>query len=82
MSGFLILQRSKFDDGDWQAPDEVLRIDNKFREILGYQLRMDAFPQPWVFPDSGKIRHKLSLRFRIDSEIAVKSAFTCLRTGG
>ncbi len=74
----LDIAEAKFDDGDWQAPDEVLRIDNKFREILGYQLRMDAFPQPWVFPDSGKIRHKLSLRFRIDSEIAVKAPLLAL----
>ncbi len=74
----LDIAEAKFDDGDWQAPDEVLRIDNKFREILGYQLRMDAFPQPWVFPDSEEIRHKLSLRFRIDSEIAVKAPLLAL----
>ena len=74
----LDMAEAKFDDGSWQAEDEILRIDNKFREIVGYQLRIDAFPQPWVFSDSEEIRHKLSLRFRINSEIAVKAPLLAL----
>ena len=74
----LDIAEAKFDDGEWQAEDEVLRIDNKFREIAGYQPRMDAFPQPWVFPDTEEIKHKLSLRFRIYSEVAVKAPLLAL----
>ena len=39
---------------------------------------MDAFPQPWVFPDTEEIKHKLSLRFRIYSEVAVKAPLLAL----
>ncbi len=37
-----------FDDGDWQQVDEILRIDNKFRELLNYPLRMNKLAQPWT----------------------------------
>ena len=74
----LDMAEAKFDDGEWQTEDEILRIDNKFREIVGYQIRTHAFPQPWVFPDTEEVRHKLSLRFRISSEITVKSPLLAL----
>lgn len=74
----LDMAEAKFDDGEWQAEDEILRIDNKFREIAGYQIRTHAFPQPWVFPDTEEVIHKLSLRFHIHSEITVKSPLLAL----
>lgn len=69
----LDMAEAKFDDGEWQEKDEVLRIDNKFRELVGYQLRTEAFPQPWVFQEAEEIKHHLSLRFRINSDIEVKA---------
>lgn len=49
------------------------RIDNKFRALVGYPLRTEAFPQPWVHPETEEIRHHLALRFHIQSEISVKA---------
>ena len=69
----LDLAEAQFDDGPWQKKDEILRIDNKFRALVGYPLRTEAFPQPWVHPETEEIRHHLALRFHIQSEIAVKA---------
>lgn len=69
----LDMAEARFDDGPWQAKDEILRIDNKFRQLVGYPLRMDAFPQPWVTPEKEEIRHQITLRFRIQSEAEVKA---------
>jgi hypothetical protein len=55
-----------FDGGAWQGPDEILRIDNMFRELCGFPLRKDALEQPWVTPDETP-RHKLSLRFTVQA---------------
>lgn len=63
----LDLAEYKFDDGEWQTEDEVLRIDNKFRELLGYPLRMEAFAQPWTNDKKEGFEHQLSLRFTIES---------------
>lgn len=69
----LDMAEARFDEGEWQLKDEILRIDNKFREIVGYQLRTEAFPQPWVTPVKEEIRHHLSLRFRINCELPVSA---------
>ena len=37
-----------FDGRGWQQVDEILRIDNKFRELLNYPLRMNKLAQPWT----------------------------------
>lgn len=67
-----------FDGGEWNEREELLRIDNKFREKLGYPLRMEAFAQPWVNPEEEKLEHKLSLKFTIESEIAVKNPYLAI----
>ncbi len=59
----------RFDNGEWQPLDEVLRIDNKFRELLGYPLRMDALAQPWTETHEVVYDHTLSLRFTVHSEV-------------
>lgn len=60
-----------FDGGAWQPREEILRLDNRFRDELGYPYRMEAFPQPWVIHEDGEPCHRLSLRFIIRSEVAV-----------
>ena len=60
-----------FNGGEWQAKEEILRIDNIFRERLGYPLRMQSLAQPWTLgeqPESGNV---LNLRFKVFSEIAM-----------
>lgn len=64
----LDLAEYRFDDGEWNSQDEVLRIDNKFREVLGYPLRMEAFAQPWTNNGVEKFEHILSLRYTIHTE--------------
>ena len=61
-----------FDEGEWQPEEELLRIDNLFREKLGYPLRMEALAQPWTQHMEEKAGHVLKLRFRIHSETDVE----------
>ena len=67
----LDLAEYKFDDGEWQPEEEILRIDNQFRETLGYPMRMEAFAQPWTNDWAEGLNHKLSLRFTIQTEISL-----------
>jgi len=67
-----------FNNGSWQPMEEILRIDNLFRQQLGYPLRMQSLSQPWTLsphPDSGNI---LSLRYKITSETALNEVFLAL----
>ena len=56
-----------FDEGEWKPREEILRIDNLFREKLGLPQRMEALSQPWVHAEEEKPEHMLKLRFRISS---------------
>jgi hypothetical protein len=67
-----------FDDNQWQAKEEVLRIDNKFRKLLNYPLRMEALAQPWVNKSNTLPEHKLSLRFVVESDIEVVKPYLAL----
>lgn len=61
-----------FDGGAFQPREEILRLDNKFRDALGYPYRMEAFPQPWcIHEQEGDTPHTLTLRFRVRSEVDV-----------
>lgn len=61
----------RFDDGPWQEKEEILRIDNMFRNELGLPLRTEAFAQPWVGKKRKDDTHRLGLRFIIQSECEV-----------
>jgi hypothetical protein len=79
----LVLDRASyaFDDGEWQAAErgeDVLRIDNLFREKLGYPLRRNAKAQPWTLGKQPEPEHLLSLKFVIQSEIALDEVFLAL----
>lgn len=61
-----------FDDGPFQPREEILRLDNKFRDVLGYPYRMEAFPQPWCIREGeNDAPHTLHLRFMVRSEVSV-----------
>ncbi|MBP1754284.1 MAG: hypothetical protein H6Q59_682 [Firmicutes bacterium] len=66
----LDMAEAKLDDGEWQEKDEILRIDNKFRELLGYPLRMEALAQPWINQKAEIIEHTIFLRYTIMSRIS------------
>lgn len=61
----------RFDDGEWQPQEEILRIDNQFRTALGYPLRMEAFAQPWLENTDAEEEHTLELRMKIDSDTEI-----------
>ena len=70
----LDLAEYAFDDGPWQEEEEILRIDNRFRSLLGYPLRMEALAQPWTNQEEEEESHTLRLRIRIDSEMQAEDA--------
>lgn len=61
-----------FDDGPWQAEEELLRADNAFRASLSWPSRKDQVAQPWVVPEE-PIVHTMRLKFTVHSEIPVKA---------
>lgn len=63
----------RFDGGEWQAREEILRLDNKCRKQAGYPLRMEAFAQPWTRIKTCA-EHVVEMRFRIDSEVRISDA--------
>ena len=67
----MLLERAeyRFDGGEWQGEEEVLLIDDKFRDIIGYPSRRDAVAQPWVIKNEENSDHTLELRYIINSEI-------------
>ena len=76
----LVLDQAEyaFDNGEWMSREELLRIDNEFREKLGYPLRMETSAQPWVDQTEEKAEHTLSLRFNIESEVDVDDTMLAL----
>lgn len=63
-----------FDGAPLCPPEDLLRIDDRFRTELGWPLRGEHVAQPWLFPDEEPDPHRLELRFVIESEVAVQGA--------
>lgn len=68
----------QFDDGNWQPAEEILRIDNLFRDRLGYPKRMEAYAQPWTDDTDYPYEHSLSLKFAIQSQTALDNLHLAL----
>lgn len=67
----LVLDRPAYrlEDGQWQAPDEVLRIDNAVRDALGVPRRGGRMKQPWAQdPVPAPRTVAVDLRFAIQVE--------------
>lgn len=64
-------------DVEWEAPEEILRIDNIARENLGLRQKKDAFAQPWTTSKSAPT-NTISLRFCFTSTIDVHGAHLAL----
>ena len=67
-----------FDGGEWQPQEEILRIDNAFRNKLGYPLRMEAFAQPWTNDKEEGFDHTLALKFYVQSDAVISGAFLAM----
>lgn len=70
----LDMARYQIDDGEICGKEEILRIDNAVRKQLGYQLRTDSFPQPWLSSGESANEHMLKCFFEIESEIDFEGA--------
>lgn len=66
----MLLDQAEYslDDGEWNACEEILRLDNNCRAALGWPSREEAFAQPWVVPEE-PITHNVRLRWSIESDI-------------
>jgi hypothetical protein len=70
----------KIDEGAYQPLEEILRIEDKAREICGLSPKGGAAysgAQPWTFQEE-TAKHRLSLRIRVESEIALDSVLLAL----
>lgn len=63
-----------FDGGPWQKEEEILRIDNAFRQKLGYPLKVDVMAQPWVSGEDEKPTHQLGLKFVFETDVEIEKA--------
>ncbi len=61
------------DGGEFMAEEEILRLDNVCREMVGFVERGGNVAQPWVI-EPETIKHYVTLRFRINSEIDYSGA--------
>ncbi len=61
------------DGGEFMAEEEILRLDNVCREMVGFVERGGNVAQPWVIAPE-IIEHHITLRFRINSEIDYSGA--------
>jgi hypothetical protein len=67
-----------FDNTQWYKEEEVLRINNLFRERLGYTLAGGRNAQPYADNYSTETPHLLSLKFKIHSLIDVPKPFLAI----
>lgn len=71
----LLLDRAEYSlNGEpFNNEEEILILDNKCRERMGWPLRGDQFAQPWVVKEE-PILNYITLRFNINSEVCVSGA--------
>ena len=67
----------RLDDEEFQEKEEILRLDNKIRQRLGYPMRRVKLAQPWVMPDDPP-KHKVTLKYEIISDIDLSDAILAL----
>ena len=65
------------DGGPWQPEEEILRLDNRARDLLGIPKRRKAVVQPYLLKKE-KTEHVLRLRFRIPSQVDADSVLLAL----
>jgi len=70
-SNALVMDRARYklDNGAWHAPEDVLRIDDSMRELLGWPLRTGTMEQPWCNQDSPAEGPSLEMEFQFDVEV-------------
>ena len=58
----------KLNDEEWQAPDEILKIDDIIRNKIGLPLRQARGKQPWAqkITSQSKVKASVNLRYKFD----------------
>jgi hypothetical protein len=64
----------RWNDEDWQAREEVLRIDTALHTRLKLPLRGGSMAQPWTETQPSPVLGEVSLRYRIVCEVPVSGA--------
>jgi len=69
----LLLDRPewRWNDGAWQPPLEMLRLHNRVRAECGLPGRQAYIPQPWTDNSPAKVLGVVTLRFEVESRMAV-----------
>ena len=68
----LVLDRPRFRirDGEWQGPDEILRVDRAVRDACGLPHRGGNMVQPWARkPDTRDLRCPVELVYTFDVDV-------------
>lgn len=66
-------------EGEWQQEEEILRLDNRYRKLLGYPVKEEAGAQPWTWEEEPEKKDTLYLRFIVESE-AVQEALLAVES--
>jgi len=71
----LLLDMAEFalDGGEWNAKEELLRVDVECRKLLGWSTDIAHVAQPWSLGEETEF-HRVTLKFRIDSSIEYEGA--------
>lgn len=79
----LDLAEYRFDGEEWQKEEEILKIDTKFRNKLGYPIRNGGCAQPWIYTEESLEhgKHRLSLRYTFRCETVLKNCHLGMEYG-
>jgi hypothetical protein len=69
----LDLAEYALDGGPYRPLEEILRLDNRLRQELGWPSRKKEVAQPWVELDESR-PHALRLRYTFESELVLNGA--------
>ncbi len=72
--------QASLDGGAWTQTMELLRLDNKLREKLGWQNRDGHVAQPWTVTET-EAPHSVKLRFRVFSDREIPGVKLALEQG-
>ncbi|MCH5197674.1 MAG: hypothetical protein J1E34_02100 [Oscillospiraceae bacterium] len=77
----LVLDKAEasVDGGDFLPEEEILRLDNICRDVLGLKHRGGHVKQPWAM-EKETLTHSVTLKFRFRSEISVLGASLALES--
>lgn len=75
----LLLDRAEWrlNQGEWRQRQEILRLDNEVRTLLGYPHRQDAYTQPWRIKNAPE-KDLVTLRYEISSETETENAILAM----